>query len=133
MTTCPCCGGSVNRSIVVSIEQNVMVLGDRFIHLTPREVEIMRVLVGAMPATARYGQIIAALWPNPDDEPDGGAEGNIKVVVWRLRKLLGGILAIVCIPEVGYRLERVDAPLAVLNKREVARAAHAIQEAIHAR
>lgn len=129
---CPCCGGESGQPIIVSIEQNLLAVKDRSFRVSPRETLLLESLVKAMPGTARYARLIADLWPNPADEPAGGAERNLKVVVCGLRRILQGTIAITCVPGVGYRLDRVDASVPITNKRAVARAVHAIQEAVRA-
>lgn len=129
---CPCCGVESDQSIIVSIEQNLLAVKDRSFRVSPRETLLLESLVKAMPGTARYARLIADLWPNPADEPAGGAERNLKVVVCGLRRILQGTIAITCVPGVGYRLDRTDAQVPITNKRAVAQAAHTMLVVAHA-
>lgn len=130
-TTCPCCKRPFEPAVAISIEQSVMAIGPRSFQLSARETQIMGVLLTAMPGTARMAQIICVLWPNPDREPPGGVDTNIRVVISRLRQLLRGTMDIICVAEVGYRLQLAEGGVSepIKRKRSVARSVTDIQEA----
>lgn len=124
-TKCPCCDSQVDKPLLVDIETNILAVGDKRSRLVHRELEVMRVLTRALPGTARFAQVIAALWPPPLDEPED-AENSVHVVISKLRRTLSGSpFRIRTVHGVGYRLERHTQDLVVLAAQSLQEAAHA--------
>jgi DNA-binding response OmpR family regulator len=62
MTTCPCCGGTVARPLVVDLETNTVARGDRAIQVEPRTAEILSILADAYPAAVDREKLIDGIW-----------------------------------------------------------------------
>lgn len=118
-TKCPCCGTMVDQVILVTA--NTLAFGDIRVSLPPRETQVMRVLVNAMPGIAGRDEIIRALWTSANHPAD--ADNNLQVSISTLRHVLvGSPFAIKTVRTIGYRLERIE-------PATVGASIHAIREA----
>lgn len=87
MNKCPCCGSDVTDSPrpIVSLDTNKLLASGEIIRLTPREAELMSVLVSAMPLPVDTERLIGRMYgATPVDD----AYDTLKVYVCRLRKKL---------------------------------------------
>lgn len=77
--------------------------------LAARHFALLERLMRRCGVIIAHGDLISALWPDPDDEPDN-AEGSLRVYFTQLRSLLAAIgvhhdeIAVRCEPSVGYYL-----------------------------
>jgi DNA-binding response OmpR family regulator len=79
-------------------------VGERLIHLSPREAELLCCLL-MRSGYVSLGDLIEFVWPNPDDEPDW-PESSLLVLLHRLRKKLGSSI-MPCAYGRGYIIEKV--------------------------
>ncbi len=63
-------------------------VGDFVLPLSPREAEVLLVLLMRYPRETELATLIGALWPLPDDEPEY-AETSIYKAIMSLRRRLG--------------------------------------------
>jgi two-component system, OmpR family, KDP operon response regulator KdpE len=97
--------------LVLDVERHEVRLGDRPVDLTPREFEILRVLLGNAGRVVTKGRILRAVW----GEAYSGEDSYVYVHVSQLRRKLaladeGGRLGefIVTEPGIGYRVRADD-------------------------
>lgn len=84
-------------------ELRARVDGGPAIHLPPQQCALLDLLVRARGRCVQADTICAALWPNPADEPAGGASRHIAVLVCLLRRKIGRG-AIESVHGIGYRM-----------------------------
>jgi DNA-binding response OmpR family regulator len=61
---CPCCKQPLPKveGVAVSLDDNVAIVGGRPIQLTPKQAEILKVLIDRAPATATREHIVYRVW-----------------------------------------------------------------------
>jgi two-component system KDP operon response regulator KdpE len=99
--------------LVLDVERHVVTVDDRPIELTPREFEILRVLLSHAGRVVTKGRILRAVW----GEAYSGEDSYVYVHVSQLRRKLAaadasGVLRelIVTEPGIGYRVRAADDP-----------------------
>lgn len=106
--TCPCCGSTVERDVIVDIDGNAMAFRSRLFRLSPQQAEIMHVLARKAPGSVRRGELIAAVY-GQSESPEN-ADRILSIRVAQLRRMFGDRgLRIETIPKVGYRLTEAPA------------------------
>ena len=60
---CPMCGGQFhNRPLIVNLDTNCIVYGERAVKAAPKHCELVSVLLNAMPRTVPYDHLIYRVW-----------------------------------------------------------------------
>jgi len=82
------------------------------VSLSPAMTEILSMLLMRRGQVVSTGEIIDALWPDPDTSPDDGIS-VLKVQICKLRQRIGGVIA--TRPQHGYIIDlpHAGAPLAL--------------------
>lgn len=103
MTTCPCCGGTVNAKLpLVDLNTNVISWNDQTKKVGGTAAELMSIFANRYPAIADYDFLIDRLW-GAGEPPD--ASNTLKSHICHLRRAVKPLgLKIENVWGTGYRL-----------------------------
>lgn len=103
MTThCPCCGSSVERPVIVSLDTNTISSPLGSVHVKPKTAEMLDTLVKKFPGSVRNDALGVAMWGNGYWDIDRNTLGVHVSIGRKILRPLG--LEIVNCWNVGYRL-----------------------------
>ena len=102
-------GGAIEvEGLRLDLARRVVARGEREIHLTPTEWDLLRVFVRHAGRTLTHGQLFAAVWPHSGGDP----QAYLRVHIANLRQKIEldpvRPRLIITEPGVGYRFRAID-------------------------